>query len=120
MALLTDGMIYGGDAESAGLDPATNKSNTGKEIKKVLNQQVNVIGGITNTTKFTAEDNLGVVSDGTNNLKVRLAKDLQGISSILIRRRPAELPPGRRLHWGTQPISSTWVAPKSPTWLLVM
>ena len=82
VALLTDGMIYGGDAESAGLDPATNKSNTGKEIKKVLNQQVNVIGGITNTTKFTAEDNLGVVSDGTNNLKVRLAKDLQGISSI--------------------------------------
>lgn len=82
VALLTDGMIYGGDAESAGLDPATNKSNTGKEIEKVLNQQVNVIGGITNTTKFTAEDNLGVVSDGTNNLKVRLAKDLQGISSI--------------------------------------
>lgn len=82
VALLTDGMIYGGDAESAGLDPATNKSNTGKEIKKVLNQQVNVISGITNTTKFTAEDNLGVVSDGTNNLKVRLAKDLRGISSI--------------------------------------
>lgn len=82
VALLTDGMIYGGDAESAGLNPATNKSNTGKEIKKVLNQQVNVIGGITNTTKFTAEDNLGVVSDGTNNLKVRLAKDLRGISSI--------------------------------------
>ena len=82
VALLTDGMIYGGDAESAGLDPATNKSNTGKEIKKVLNQQVNVIGGITNTTKFTAEDNLGVVYDGTNNLKVRLAKDLRGISSI--------------------------------------
>lgn len=82
VALLTDGMIYGGDAESAELDPATNKSNTGKEIKKVLNQQVNVIGGITNTTKFTAEDNLGVVSDGTNNLKVRLAKDLRGISSI--------------------------------------
>lgn len=82
VALLADGMIYGGDAESAGLDPATNKSSTGKEIKKVLNQQVNVIGGITNTTKFTAEDNLGVVSDGTNNLKVRLAKDLQGISSI--------------------------------------
>lgn len=82
VALLTDGMIYGGDAESAGLDPATNKSNTGKEIKKVLNQQVNVIGGITNTTKFTAEDNLGVVSDGTNNPKVRLAKDLRGISSI--------------------------------------
>ena len=82
VALLTDGMIYGGDAESAGLDFATNKSNTGKEIKKVLNQQVNVIGGITNTTKFTAEDNLGVVSDGTNNLKVRLAKDLRGISSI--------------------------------------
>ncbi len=28
------GMIYGGDAESAGLDPATNKSIPGKEIKK--------------------------------------------------------------------------------------
>ncbi|WP_298713693.1 S-layer homology domain-containing protein [uncultured Veillonella sp.] len=68
VATLNDGMKYGGD--------------TGAVIKKKLNEQVNVVGGITDTNKLTTEDNLGVVSDGNNNLKVRLAKDLKGLNSV--------------------------------------
>ena len=67
-ATLNDGMKYGGD--------------TGNVIKKKLNEQVNVVGGITDTNKLTTEDNLGVVSDGNNNLKVRMAKDLKGLNSV--------------------------------------
>lgn len=62
VATLDDGMKYGGD--------------TGNVIKKKLNNQVNVIGGISDTGKLTTTDNVGVVSDGVDNLKVRLAKNL--------------------------------------------
>ena len=31
---------------------------------------------------MTTDDNIGVVSDGANNLKVRLAKDLKGLNSV--------------------------------------
>ena len=68
VATLNDGMKYGGD--------------TGAVIKKKLNEQVNVVGGITDTNKLTTEDNLGVVSDGGNDLKVRMAKDLKGLESV--------------------------------------
>ena len=63
VATLNDGMKYGGD--------------TGAVIKKKLNEQVNVVGGITDESKLTTDDNIGVVSDGSNNLKVRLAKDVK-------------------------------------------
>lgn len=39
-------------------------------------------GGVTDASKLTTEDNLGVVSDGNDNLKVRLAKDLKGLNSV--------------------------------------
>ena len=68
VATLNDGMKYGGD--------------TGAVIKKKLNEQVNIVGGITDTNKLTTEDNLGVVSDGNNTLKVRMAKDLKGLNSV--------------------------------------
>ena len=68
IATLDDGMKYGGD--------------TGAVIKKKLNEQVNVVGGITDESKLTTEDNLGVVSDGNNNLKVRMAKDLKGLETV--------------------------------------
>ncbi|WP_418743327.1 S-layer homology domain-containing protein [Dialister invisus] len=68
IATLDDGMKYGGD--------------TGAVIKKKLNEQVNVVGGITNEDKLTTEDNLGVVSDGSNNLKVKMAKDLKGLETV--------------------------------------
>ena len=62
IATLDDGMKYGGD--------------TGAVIKKKLNGQVNVVGGIRDESKLTTDDNIGVVSDGSNNLKVRLAKNI--------------------------------------------
>ena len=68
VATMDDGMLYGGDA--------------GTVIKKKLNNQVNVKGGITDETKLTADDNIGVVSDGTDTLKVRLAKDLKGLNTV--------------------------------------
>ena len=68
VATMDDGMLYGGDA--------------GNVIKKKLNNQVNVKGGITDETKLTADDNIGVVSDGTDTLKVRLAKDLKGLNTV--------------------------------------
>ena len=44
-------MMYGGD--------------TGNAIKK--NNQVNVKGGISDESKLATEDNIGVVSDGSDN-----------------------------------------------------
>ena len=67
VATKDDGMKYGGDS--------------GTPINKKLNEQVNIVGGITDAGKLTSEDNLGVVSDGTN-LKVRMAKDLKGLTSV--------------------------------------
>lgn len=68
VATMNDGMKYGGD--------------TGAVINKKLNEQVNVIGGISDTSKLTADDNIGVTSDGSNNLKVRLSKDLKGLDTV--------------------------------------
>ena len=68
VATKDDGMKYGGD--------------TGAVIKKKLNEQVNVVGGISDVSKLSSEDNLGVVSDGTGNLKIRMAKDLKGLESV--------------------------------------
>lgn len=47
--------------------------DTGAVIKKKLNDELNVIGGISDESKLTTDDNIGVVSD-SNNLKARLAK----------------------------------------------
>ena len=67
LATLDDGMMYGGD--------------TGNVIKKKLNHQVNVKGGISDESKLATEDNIGVVSDGSDTLKLRLAKELKGLTS---------------------------------------
>ena len=67
VATMDDGMLYGGD--------------TGTVIKKKLNNQVNVKGGITDAAKLSNEDNIGVVADGTDTLMLRLAKDLKGLNS---------------------------------------
>lgn len=68
VATMNDGMKYGGDV--------------GNVINKKLNGQVNVVGGITDSSKLSTEDNIGVVSDGSDNLKVRLSKDLKGLDSV--------------------------------------
>ena len=68
--LINKGMKFGADS--------------GNVINKKLGEQVNVKGGITEASKLTAEDNIGVVSDGSNDLKVRLAKDLKGLNSVTV------------------------------------
>ena len=68
--LINKGMKFGADS--------------GNVINKKLGEQVNVKGGITEVSKLTAEDNIGVVSDGSNDLKVRLAKDLKGLNSVTV------------------------------------
>ena len=68
VATMDDGQVYGGD--------------TGTAFKRYLNQQANVKGGVTDESKLTTTDNIGVVSDGTDTLKVRLAKDLTGLDSV--------------------------------------
>ena len=68
VATKDDGMAYGGD--------------NGDVIKRKLNTQVNVKGGVTDKTKLSNDDNIGVVSDGTDTLMLRLAKDLKGLNSV--------------------------------------
>lgn len=68
VATKDDGMAYGGDS--------------GDVIKKKLNTQVNVKGGVTDKSKLSNDDNIGVVSDGTDTLMLRLAKDLKDLNSI--------------------------------------
>ncbi|WP_439239703.1 YadA-like family protein, partial [Lonepinella sp. BR2919] len=65
-ASINKGTVYGGD--------------TGKEFTRKLGEQTNVKGGITDATKLS-DNNIGVVSDGTDTLMVKLAKDLTNLTS---------------------------------------
>ena len=66
VATKDDGMAYGGDS--------------GDVIKKKLNEQLDIKGGVTNEADLT-ENNIGVISKD-NILNVRLAKDLKDLNSI--------------------------------------
>ena len=66
VATKDDGMAYGGDS--------------GNVIKKKLNEQLDIKGGVTNEDDLT-ENNIGVISKN-NILNVRLAKDLKDLNSI--------------------------------------
>lgn len=75
VATLNDGMKYGGDLGTGG-------DASKQVIKKKLNEQVNVVGGITDMNKVADVPNIAVIADGTDNLTLRLAKDLQGLTSV--------------------------------------
>ena len=75
VATLNDGMKYGGDLGTGG-------DASKQVIKKKLNEQVNVVGGITDMNKVADVANIAVIADGTDNLTLRLAKDLQGLNSV--------------------------------------
>ena len=66
VATKDDGMAYGGDS--------------GNVIKKKLNEQLDIKGGVTNEDDLT-ENNIGVISKN-NILNIRLAKDLKDLNSI--------------------------------------
>ncbi|WP_295197264.1 ESPR-type extended signal peptide-containing protein [Veillonella sp.] len=70
VATLNDGMVYTGDTGSAAVK---------------LNKTVNIVGGETDSTKLSTDNNIGIVAaqDGDNGkLTVRLAKDITGLNTV--------------------------------------
>lgn len=62
------GVAYAGDVKDAAA--AANK------FTRKLGEQTNIIGGVTDTSKLT-DGNIGVVSNGTDTLNIKLAKDVK-------------------------------------------
>lgn len=67
------GVSYAGDVKAAAA--ADNK------FTRKLGEQTNVVGGVTDVTKLT-DNNIGVVSNGTDTLNIKLAKTLTGLDSV--------------------------------------
>ena len=70
VATLDDGMVYTGDTGTAAVK---------------LNKTVNIVGGETDSTKLSTDNNIGIVAaqDGDNGkLTVRLAKDITGLNTV--------------------------------------
>ena len=67
------GVSYAGDVKAAAA--ADNK------FTRKLGEQTNVVGGVTDATKLT-DNNIGVVSNGTDTLNIKLAKTLTGLDSV--------------------------------------
>ena len=67
------GVAYAGDVKAAAA--AANK------FTRKLGEQTNIVGGVTDTSKLT-DNNIGVVSNGTDTLTVKLAKTLTGLDSV--------------------------------------
>ena len=74
IATLDDGQIYAGDIKADGT-----ADNTG--FVRTLNQKTTINGGVTNKDSLT-DGNIGVVSNGTDTLTVKLAKDLKDLTSV--------------------------------------
>lgn len=62
------GVAYAGDVKAAAA--AANK------FTRKLGEQTNIVGGVTDTSKLT-DGNIGVVSNGTDTLNIKLAKDVK-------------------------------------------
>ncbi|WP_276693374.1 ESPR-type extended signal peptide-containing protein, partial [Acidaminococcus massiliensis] len=74
LATLDDGQIYAGDIKADGTADSTGFART-------LNQKTTINGGVKETEKLT-EGNIGVVSNGTDTLTVKLAKELKDLTSV--------------------------------------
>ena len=70
LAKSTDGLTFAGD---------DGKSDSGKVISRKLNEQLNIIGGATNTVDAA---NIGVVRKDDNTLNIRLAQNITGLNSL--------------------------------------
>ena len=57
-------------------NPLTFAGDTGNNVTRKLGETVNLVGGVTDTTKLS-DDNIGVVADGTDKLAIKLAKDIK-------------------------------------------
>ena len=74
LATMDDGQIYAGDIKADGRADSTGFART-------LNQKTTINGGVTNKDSLT-DGNIGVVSNGTDTLTVKLAKDLKDLNSV--------------------------------------
>jgi len=54
--------------------------DAGKNVKRKLGETINIKGGETDDNKLV-DGNIGVIADGTDTLKVKLAKDLKNLTS---------------------------------------
>lgn len=70
MAKSTDGLTFAGD---------DGKSDNNKVISRKLNEQLNIVGGATDTVEA---NNIGVVKKDDNTLNIRLAKNITGLTSL--------------------------------------
>ena len=74
LATMDDGQIYAGDIKADGT-----KDTTG--FGRRMNQKTIIKGGVTSKDSLT-DDNIGVVSNGTDTLTVKLAKNLKNLESV--------------------------------------
>ena len=74
LATMDDGQIYAGDITSDGKMDENGFART-------MNQKTTINGGVKDKDKLT-DGNIGVVSNGTDTLSVKLAKDLKDLSSV--------------------------------------
>ena len=74
IATMDDGQIYAGDIKADG----TADSNG---FARTMNQKTTINGGVKEAGKLT-DNNIGVVSNGTDTLTVKLAKDLKYLTSV--------------------------------------
>ena len=74
IATMDDGQIYAGDIKTDGTADTTGFART-------MNQKTTINGGVKEAGKLT-DNNIGVVSNGTDTLTVKLAKDLKDLTSV--------------------------------------
>lgn len=70
LAKSTDGLTFAGD---------DGQSDNSKVISRKLNEQLNIVGGATDTVNAA---NIGVIKTADNTLNIRLAKNITGLTSL--------------------------------------
>ncbi len=74
LATMDDGQIYAGDIKKDGTLDTTG-------FGRKMNEKTTINGGVTNKDNLT-DNNIGVVSNGTDTLTVKLAKELKDLTSV--------------------------------------
>ena len=67
------GTVYAGDVKGTGA--------TDNKFTQRFGAQTNIVGGVADTSKLS-DNNIGVVSNGTDTLNVKLAKELKDLTSV--------------------------------------
>ena len=80
LATMDDGQIYAGDIKT---DGSLDTTGFGRK----LNEKTTINGGVKERDNLT-DDNIGVVSNGTDTLTVKLAKNLKNLESVQTGRPP--------------------------------